>query len=167
MIPNPLDLLSMLGGVVNAVRPDSGATPGKTVDQTSFAELLDKAKSGEFGSNLDVSIARGVDVELSDEQLARLAVAADQAQARGASNAVVLIDGQALSFDVMSRKVTGVVPIGEAGVYEGYDAIINAGDTTAEPKPGALPLPGQRVTPGNESLLKLLGNQNDHFAQSA
>lgn len=170
MIPNPLDLLSLLGGVISAVRPDAPARPTKTIDGATFEQLLEQAKDGQISSELDVSIAADAGVELTGNQLARLAVAADEAQARGASRAIVLIDGMALSFDVQSRRVTGTVPIDQAGVYQGFDTIINAGDQTADAKPGTLPLPGQRVTPSNESLLNLLSDQirpQNQFSQSA
>ena len=157
---NPFALLSLLGGVINAVRPDAPAPPANPIEGSTFAELLDQAKSGEISSDLDITVAADAGVELTEDQLARLAVAADQAQAAGASRAVVLIDGMALSFDVQSRRVTGTVPINEAGVYSGFDAIINAGDETKQAAAGTLPLPGQRATPGNESLLGLLAAQH-------
>jgi len=170
MIPNPLMLLSLLGGVINAVRPDSPVPPAQTVEGATFAELLDQAKAGEISSDLDISVAQDAGLDLTEDQLARLAVAADQAQARGASKAVVLIDGMALSLDVAGRRVTGTVSINQTGIYDGFDTIINAGDETADAARGTLPLPGQRVTPGNGSLLKLLADQNrsqDQLSQSA
>ena len=92
-----------------------------------FAALLARAQSGEVRTGLEVTVARGVDVQLTASQLERLAAAADRAHAEGASRALVLIDGLALELDVLSRTITGAIDLGAEGVLTGIDAVVRVG----------------------------------------
>lgn len=150
--PSPAQLLNLLASGIQPARP-GGSSPVAPVSGQSFADMLRNVDAGKVASGLDVTVARGVDVSLSREQMDRLAVAADAAQARGSSRALVLIDGKALRMDVLSRRITGVVDVAAGGVFDGFDSVISAGAPT---EPEAAPGPGG--TGDNASLLKLLSD---------
>ena len=143
-------LLNLLASGIRPARP-GGASPTGPVSGRSFADMLRNVDAGKVASGLGVSVARGVEVPLSREQMDRLAVAADAAQARGSSRALVLIDGMALRMDVLSRRITGVVDVAAGGVFDGFDSVISAG-TPTEPEPAA----GPGGAGDNASLLRLL-----------
>ena len=147
MTLGPLEILALPGVASAAVRSVGSAigrlTPG------SFADHLNRAQ-GE-AERLPVKVGRGVEVELSAEQLTRLAEAADRAEAEGVSTAVVMIDGLALELDVTMRTVRGVVDEA-SGIKTGIDAVVYAlpaPEKKAAFGPGALPEnPGVRKLAG-------------------
>jgi hypothetical protein len=150
----PSGLLSLLTAAARPRAADRGLSP-EAMQSADFASLLDKARSGEVSSNRPVALARGVNLKLNDDQLARLAVAADRAEAQGASRALVFIDGMALKLDVSLREITGLADMKSGGILTGIDAVI--GMPSASPKnPEVLPLPKAGAGLGNSSLLKLL-----------
>ena len=86
MTLNPLDILA-LPGLANAAVQSVGSALDRLVPgSNSFADHLKKAQGDT--DRLPVEIGRGVEVELSKEQLVRIAEAADRAEAEGATNAV-------------------------------------------------------------------------------
>jgi hypothetical protein len=100
-----------------------------------------------------VTIAPGAQVQLSEQQMARLAQAADVAEASGATRALVVMDGKAFKLDVAVRTVTGVSEFTEGTVCTGFDAVVRVPETggAAAVKAAAGPL-GMN----NASLLKAL-----------
>ncbi len=150
---SPADWLRLLGSGVRAPAAGARALPAP-IDPTSptFALTLDKAldqaRTGEFASGIEVTVADGVGIELSSDQVARLSAAADHAQAQGAARAIVLIDGLALRLDVAVRQVTGVADLSTPGVIGGVDSIIVAGHAPRDARAGApLPPPGRSIVP--------------------
>mgnify|MGYP001252275133 CR=1 FL=1 len=129
----PGDLLGALGGVARLAGrgPDSSTTPVQPSDamSASFASMLDRATRGELKSDLPVTVSPRAGVELSEQQLARLADAADRAHASGVSMAAVQIDGMTLTLDVLQRQVTGALAGGE--VLTGIDALVIVGNAGA------------------------------------
>jgi hypothetical protein len=151
------DLLRLLG-------PGSAAIPGQPTAAAQptgidFASLLQKAGAGAISSGLPVTIAGGANVKLSPQQLSQIATAADQAQAQGATRALVLIDGKALSLDVSVRQITGQADLRAAGVFSGVDAVINIPSPGSESPGRAVPLP--RAGYASPSLLRTLGRTQD------
>lgn len=124
------DSVSLLRGLGSGVRPagvESAQAKGAQVIETlRFEDLLNKAQAGAVSSGVPVRVAKDAGVELSKEQLLRLSVAADQAEAQGASRAAVIIDGKVLQLDVTTRTVTGSVPMSGTRVLAGVDAVIVA-----------------------------------------
>ncbi len=165
MSVGPLALLRLLsGGIGAAIRAGSGAPAGAPAE-TDFAALLEKAGKGEVESGLSVTVDEGAGVKLTDDQLARLAVAADRAEAQGATRALVLIDGMALRLDVGMRQVTGAADLKGNTPLTGIDAVISVPGTEASPvgpatdadsRPPALPLPRADAGSLNRSLLEVL-----------
>lgn len=121
MTAGPLDLLKVLASGVRAVAPER-ASGG--VEHEGFEALLNKAKTGTISSGERVTEAKGAGVNLSPEQLDRLAVAADRAEAEGAQRALVLIDGKVLKLDVQTRTITGAADPAANGVHANYDTVI-------------------------------------------
>lgn len=119
-----LDLLNRLG---SGVRPDgstSGA-PAAALDGAGFADLLARVREGAMSSGQPVEIAPGAKVELSADQLERLAVAIDAAEAAGHHRVLTLIDGQALAVDVPGRMVLESISSGDARLLSDFDAVIS------------------------------------------
>lgn len=134
----------------------SGAAPGVV----SFAGLLEKARAGELSSGAPVTVARGAAVDLSEDQLRRLSIAADRAEAAGATRALVLIDGMALKLDVGVREVTGAVELGAGGALAGIDGVVRAPEAGGgSAAPVGVPAAGPAGL--NASLLRALAGRND------
>ena len=150
-------LLNLLGpGAASRsqpLRPDQ-------IAGADFGTLLQKAREGGLASGREVTIAKGCGVSLTDEQLKQLSVAADRAEAQGATRALVMIDGKAIKLDVSMREVTGAVDLAGGGVLTGVDSVITMPGSAGKAQPGqglpeVLPLPG-RAQVRNPSLLSLL-----------
>lgn len=150
MTINASDMLRKLG---SGVTP-AGATRAAGDASGEFARLLDSARRGELSSREPVTISPRVEVELSQDQLTRLADAADRARASGLKNALVLIDGQALTMDVAQRTITGVFDAsrGQAAAIDGVVGASAPGEGTGS---AAIPVPGGGLI-GNSSLTALL-----------
>jgi hypothetical protein len=126
---------------------------GASVEGSDFASLLRQAREGEVSSGRPVTLARGAGVNLSADQLQRLAAAADRAEAEGATRALVMIDGQALRLDVTTREVTGAADLSRPGVMSGIDAVVTL-PSIEQPVPTPLPWAGPGLA--SPSLLKAL-----------
>ena len=147
---NAIDLLRTLGLGSRPVSSGAAAPVGGM----SFSDLLSKATEGEFSTGLEVTLANGANVELSSEQLQRLAKVADSAEAQGASRVLVLMDGQALTMDVGVRQITGTADMN--GVVTGIDAVVAAPGSSAS---AAQPVVGPpRTSMANASLLDALAS---------
>lgn len=130
---DPLAILRLGSGVAKAALRTGTSKP---IDGASFDELLNKARAGEISSGVPVRVTRESGVALSESQLARIAVAADKAEAEGAARAIVLIDGQVLSLDVPTRTITGAVDPSKTQVQAGHDAVITvAAESSPRPAP--------------------------------
>ncbi|HEX2253130.1 MAG TPA: dethiobiotin synthetase, partial [Thermoanaerobaculia bacterium] len=68
-------------GVMAAASAGARAAGGPS--EGEFADLLRRAASGELVSGVPVSVDRDAGVALSEDQLARLSLAADRAEAEG------------------------------------------------------------------------------------
>jgi len=121
MTSGPLELLKVLASGVRAVAPERASSG---VEHEGFESLLSRAKAGTISSGERVTEARSAGVNLTPEQLDRLAVAADRAEAEGAQRALVLIDGKVLKMDVQSRTITGAADPAADGVHANYDTVI-------------------------------------------
>ena len=142
----------------------SGSTPsaaGNTAaaDPSGFASLLQQAQSGAIASGREITVRPDAGVKLTDDQLARVALAADRAESQGAMRAAVLIDGKALALDVGTRQVTGQVELKDLSVTTGIDAVVTAPQASAAqtgPPSAPVPLPNAGPGFGNPSLLRVL-----------
>jgi hypothetical protein len=154
MIPTGLELLRLLGSIC---APGKGAaSKGPSAATGDFASLLDAARAGQLKSERPVEIAKDAGVQLTDDQLARVAVAADQAEAEGLSRALVIIDGKAFKLDVSMRTITGPADLATPGITAGIDGVV-AIPSDADGGPQVTPMP--RGIPANPSLLNLLASR--------
>lgn len=125
MSPVPVGLAALLGAA-GGVRAGAAGSPALRGGAVDFARLLEQAQAAELESGRQVTVARGVDVSLCEDQLGRIAAAADRAEAAGAITAAVLIDGEALVMDVAARTITGRVDMGAGEAFYGVDTIVSA-----------------------------------------
>lgn len=142
-------------------RPSPSLDPGAGLTPTAatglgFADLLGRASRGGMDSGRPVTLGRGVEAGLSSEQWARVGSAVDRAEAAGASLAMVLVDGTALTVDVLRREVTAAAPAEPGRVHHGIDALVVAESTGPQPAEAA---PGPSPLPRNTSLTSLLASR--------
>lgn len=152
MTGSPLDLVGLVSSAASAVRSASRAAQTPHTG-TPFADLLDQARQSGPASGLPVTLAEDAGIDLTRDQLDRLAVAADRAEQQGAQVAVVMIDGRALEMDVSLRTVLGEVNA-QRGIRGEIDTFLFA--PPARPG-GAAGWP--RGTP-NADLLRLLAERD-------
>jgi len=135
-------LLRALGSVVRP--PGVERAPSDGIASLSFDELLKRAAAGQVRSDAPITLAPDCGVQLSDEQLAKVALAADQAEAQGVSRALVCIDGMMLKLDVGVRTITGKIDPSTSGLYTGIDGVVtfSPDDSAAQPNVGLQALAG-------------------------
>lgn len=129
---------SLAGSALSGAPQGAGMALG-----TSFQSMLQQAHSGKMVSGLPVTAGPNSGIALTDEQLSRVSVAADQAAAAGISTAVVVVDGQAFTLDVHLRKLTGAVQPTDRAV-SGIDGIVmvpSEAEEAAGMETTILPLP--------------------------
>lgn len=141
------DPIQLLRSLALGSRGAPQAQQAQSADSTDFAELLRQAQAGEISSKLPVTIDPDVDVEISDEDLAKLSLAADKAEASGLRTALVIADGKRLILDVQQRRITSVAS-GDSGIVGGVDGIIDLSARAPEQARGIF---GPLVLPGSES----------------
>ena len=156
MIGLAIDLLRHLA---SGIIPGSSTTSSQPAQPgaADFAKLLAQAKDGQLASNQPVSVSPRSKLNLSPDQMQRLSVAADRAQAAGLHTAMVMLDGKPLLMDVQSRQVLGAFDASarEASTVDGVVAAPSAQDA-AQPmaSTGIVPLPGAFTN--NLSLARIL-----------
>lgn len=126
-------LLRLLGAM-----PSAGASAGTRsagVDSADFRALLDQARAGQVSSGAQVRVGKDAGVALDDEQLQRLAQAADIAEANGVGRAVFLIDGLAVTMDVATRTITGIATADKTSVLADMDAVVTVASKDAPAPP--------------------------------
>lgn len=157
MTAQAADLLKALGSrAVPGLAPVSSlasAAAQTRLGGLDFARMLEQARGGSLASGRQVTLGKGAGVELTDDQIKRISVAADIAEAQGATRALVMIDGMAIKLDVSMREVTGAVDMKKAGVLTGIDAVIDVPSTDSAD--GA----GKAVAPTGHFLLKSLASR--------
>lgn len=150
----------LIGRLSAGIRPSSAGGSDQRGDAIgSFEALLSKAESGTIESGLPITLARGVELQLSPSDMHKLSVLVDRAQSQGASQALVITDQGMFELDVLRRRITGVIDPTESGkdVLTGFDTVLrlNAGGAQ-DPAAlhGPLPLPDGRFNlAGHQSLL--------------
>lgn len=125
-----------------------------SLESLSFADLLNREAKGQLTTGRPVSIHPDCDVQLSEDQMQRLGVAIDRAEASGAQRALVMIDGMAMKVDVGVRQIVGKVDLQSTPVLGEIDAVVqaDAGSGADQVKP----LLGPTAASLHPSLAKLL-----------
>lgn len=156
--------------LLRALQSGRGAHPTAAaskvgVESLDFEAMLKRVKAEGFHSGLGVTVAPEAGVQLSDDQLQRIAAAADVAQAHGVNRALVTIDGMNLVLDVGVRSITGKVDIQPGVPVTGVDAVMHvpdSGGATGIAAGAALstsPL-SRTLPPKNPSLLAALSKSS-------
>ncbi len=145
------NLLSRLASGVLPPGVDRG-TSIADASATGFASLLAKAREGGISSGRDVTVGAGLSMTLSDQDVARLSAAADVLEAAGATQAMVVLNGQALHLDVSGRLITQVHDTSDAGVVTGIDAFLDLDNMGF-----GVPASAEATTRTGTSLLDSLG----------
>jgi hypothetical protein len=157
MIP-AAGLLRTLGG--SPASPPALASPVVDPQSPRFAALLEQARAGEIASRREV--VDTANLKLLPDQLQRLAIAADRAEAQGATRALILMDGRAFHVDITMREITAEVDLNNPSILTGIDALVNVPPVGGAPKAGILPPPGEGRPWSNASLVKSLAGDDDH-----
>lgn len=133
MTGTPLDLLSLVGTGTRFL--GLGRSPQPEQEGANFAKALDAAKEGELSSGRVIVSGPDLEIDLSSEQLQRLAHAADVAEAQGAQTAAVLIDGMVIKVDIESRMAMRSTPV--EGALMGDVDLVVAADAATQPAPSS------------------------------
>ncbi|UCD76371.1 MAG: hypothetical protein JSV91_05485 [Phycisphaerales bacterium] len=124
----PIDPAQLLKRLEPPVRPGAAGGPRQVprvpIEQQSFDQLLTLVTRGDVQSDRPVDLAFVPEEEITEEQMSRLAAAADLAQSRGARRAVMLIDGRGLLMNVQGRAVETELSAGEERVFQNVDAAV-------------------------------------------
>jgi hypothetical protein len=154
------DMLKALGSGVLPPGVERGAIRETNMARAGFADLLAKVRGGAIESGLEVTVANGAGVNLSEKQLEQLAKAADLAESEGATTALVMIDGMALRMDVTGRKVLGTVDLSAGGVVTDIDSMISI-PSDSQGEPSIVPPPSRGVLGLSAGMLESLSNRNN------
>ena len=143
MSNDPAIMLRQLGqaGRPNAAQfaPIAPVAPAGGVQAGEFADLLRRARDGTLSSNRPVTIADDAGLQLTEDQLARLALAADRAEAAGLRKVLVTIDDRRVILDVTQRAVLSAASA-QGGVIEGIDGVMDLAGLLAPSPDKAAPL---------------------------
>jgi hypothetical protein len=120
------ELLKALGGLSGTRQAQSAATGRPVGGGGAFDDILEQARAGEVTTDMQVRIAKGLDLKLSPDQLRRASAAADVAEANGASRAMILLDGRAYRLDVATRTIIGEAQSARSASMSDVDAVVNA-----------------------------------------
>ena len=173
---NAADMLRSLAGTHSigrtGMRPASAVSNSQNLQGADFGALLEQARNGQVESGAPVRVPQHLGLQLDQSQNERLMKAMDQADVQGAGRALVLMDGMALTMDVGTRTVTGVVDAKSPGVLDGIDTVVVASQDpnakTDETK-DAVPFAGfvgmPKASPGLQpNLLKAFGREDESQA---
>lgn len=117
------DLLKVLGSGVRPIGAGaSNSTPSTPIESQAFSQLLASAQTGALTGGAPVTVAKGSGVNLSPEQLQRLAPAVDAAAVAGVNHLLAVIDGRAVTIDVRTRQVDGEASVAAGELIRGCDA---------------------------------------------
>ncbi len=157
MTTDPTAMLRQLGQSARINAPSNAQPAGSTgVQSGEFSDLLSRARNGTLSSNKPVTVKADAGLKLSEDQLARLSLAADRAEAAGLRKALVTIDDQRVILDVQQRTVLGNAGTLD-GVLDGIDGVIDLSGSLVPPagKPGPIGPPASLESPAVARLLAL------------
>ncbi len=153
MTTDSLQLLKLLEPAVRPACAPSGPARGAVpIEHQRFDELLEAAQKGSLASGRAVTLGFRASRELTSEQMARFASAADLAEASGAQRALVLLEGRGYLLDVPRRVLSGELSTDAASRVIAVDAAVYAaGD-----------VPAARLGPPGGVAHRAVGDQLDN-----
>jgi hypothetical protein len=150
MTLSPLELLALPGLASAATRSVGRALDSLIPGGSSFADKLSSAQSQH--EQLPVELGKGLELELTPEQMGRIADAVDRAEAEGADSAVVMIDDIALEVDVTMRTIRGAIDK-DGGINTLIDSIV-----FAKPAPETSAVVGHHGLSSNPDVLQIIAD---------
>lgn len=148
MIEKPSQLLRRLEPSVRPAYAGEGLTRRRLpLEKFSFDELLTLVSDGRVRSDRGLTLTFETDEELTDEQMSRLAIAADVAEESGARRALMLIDGRGIVLDVKDRRLVSELTDDEASHLAQLDAAVYVTEGSGGIGSGELKLPGDGLIP--------------------
>jgi hypothetical protein len=140
----------LLKNLEPAVRPGTlvppSGRPSAPFEGQSFDQLLALASKGKIESGRSIELTFDAQPPLSPAQLENLSKAADQAEAAGAKQALMMIDGRNFVLDVESRTLTAELSPATPMQVVNIDTAISVTDDAppqgsfiAPPSAGVLP----------------------------
>ena len=148
MMEKPNQLLRRLEPPVRPAYAGEGITRRRLpMEKNSFDELLTLVSDGRVHSDRGLTLAFETDDELTDEQMSRLAIAADVAEESGARRALMLIDGRGIVLDVSDRRLVTELADDDASHLAQLDAAVYVTEGSGEIGSGELKLPGDGLIP--------------------
>ncbi len=143
MMDKPSQLLRRLEPPVRPAYAGEGLTRRRLpLEENSFDELLALVSDGRVRSDREVTLDFESDHELTDEQMSRLAIAADVADESGAKRALMLIDGRGLVLEVSDRRLVTELTDDRESHLAQLDAAVYVAEAS-----GVLKLPGNGLIP--------------------
>lgn len=143
MMDKPAQLLKRLEPPVRPAYAGEGLTRRRLpLEENTFDELMALVSDGRVRSDRNVTVEFESDHELTDEQMSRLAIAADVADESGAKRALMLIDGRGLVLEVSDRRLVSELTDEQATHMAQLDAAVYVAEVS-----GGLKLPGNGLIP--------------------
>jgi hypothetical protein len=175
-----IDASNLLRKLEPPVRPLSAPAPigGVRVplEEQGFGEMLALVASGAIHSDRPLEIADGADLTapIDDDDLARLAAAADLAESRGARRAVMLLGGRGVVVDVADRRVSGELTADPSRQLMEIDAAVYVTTADETAPAGGTPIgpPGGGIVPPAvarqlEAARRELAGEHQHAERTA
>jgi hypothetical protein len=131
------------------------------LEAQGFDELLSLVSSGALHSGRPVQGAAGLNIALTNDQLDRLAAAADVAEAAGAARALMLIDGRSLVMEVKERAIVQEVVADDSMRAITVDAAVRIASTDEAAPARPLKLPGNGLAPAQLNHITISPQRRD------
>ncbi len=133
-----------------AVRPGSMAPMRQAsrlpMEAQSFDHLLTLVSKGQVQSDRSLKLEYEPSEAFTDDQMERLAAAADLAEGNGAETALLFMDGRGIVLSVSNRELRDELGSSSDRVFDLDTAVYVTGPDDGEEK-GAVPWPGGGVIP--------------------
>lgn len=161
---SPTDLLRRLGSGVQSVGAAPASAATSRPESASFGELLRQAREGGAEASRPLKIGREVSDRFSDETLATLALAADAAEASGASRLAAIVEGKTVTIDVVAREIVATGDSAPGALITDADAFVvipdERGAGTREDRAPSLGFPSSMPTNATlaDTLARLVGD---------
>ncbi len=97
----------MLRRLASGVHPGGvgSAVSHRTIESEDFSALLSSVRTGDITSGRPIEVKDDAGAPLTGDQLERLGVATDAAEAAGSRRLLAMIDGGAVTVDVAERRI--------------------------------------------------------------
>lgn len=148
MVFKSIQLLKRLEPSIRPAYAGGGMiAPRSTLESQSFDQLMALVSDGTMRSGRPVTIDFEPAEEINDEQLERLASAADVAESAGVQRSLMLIDGRGLVLDVSGRRLVNELSPHEQDQVVTLDAAVYVAGEGERTMHGTIRFPGTGLVP--------------------